>query len=257
MEKMSELITIITPTYNCGKYISETIDSVISQSYTDWEMLIIDDCSTDDTKEIVTGYSRKDSRIKYYRLEKNSGAAVARNYALSMARGRWIAFLDSDDIWLPDKLERQTGFMVSNGYSFSYHKYHEISEDGNNLNIIVGGKRCVNKFDMFACCWPGCLTVMYDREKIGLIQIADIKNNNDTALWLKAIRKSNCHFLNEDLACYRRREGSITPSSLFQKIIAHYPLFRCGEQMNPVLAGFWTLINVFGNAYKKIFYITR
>lgn len=254
---MSGLVSIITPTYNCGKYISETIESVLTQSYVDWEMIIVDDCSTDNTEEIVKRYSEKDSRIQYHCLAKNSGAVVARNFALTLAKGTWIAFLDSDDLWLPTKLERQVRFMVENGYSFTYHKYHEISEDGNNLNIIVGGKRNVGKFDMFACCWPGCLTVMYDRKKIGLIRIANIKKNNDTALWLKAIRKSNCHLLNEDLACYRRRKGSITPPSVLQKIKAHYPLFRYGEQMNPISACLWTLINVFGNTYKKIFYINN
>ena len=254
---MSGLVSIITPTYNCGKYISGTIESVLTQSYVDWEMIIVDDCSTDNTEEIVKRYSEKDSRIQYHCLEKNSGAAVARNFALALAKGTWIAFLDSDDLWLPTKLERQVRFMMGNGYSFTYHKYHEISEDGNNLNIIVGGKRNVRKYDMFACCWPGCLTVMYDRKKIGIIQIANIKKNNDTALWLKAIRKSNCHLLNEDLGCYRRRKGSITPPTIFQKIWAHYPLFRNGEKMSPLRATFWTLMNVLGNGYKKIFYVKK
>lgn len=252
-----ELVSIVTPTYNCGRFISQTIESVINQSYINWEMLIVDDCSTDDTEKIVTKYSQKDSRIKYHCLENNSGAAIARNYALSQAKGRWIAFLDSDDLWLPNKLEKQIKFMELNGYSFSYHNYHEISEDGEELHILVSGKKTISRFDMFACCWPGCLSVMYDRKKIGLIQIADIRKNNDTAIWLKAIRKSKCHLLNEDLACYRRRKGSITPPSLFQRIFAHYPLFRISENLNPVSACFWTIMNVFGNGYKKIFFVKK
>ncbi|MDE6135403.1 MAG: glycosyltransferase family 2 protein, partial [Muribaculaceae bacterium] len=186
-----------------------------------------------------------------------SGAAVARYQALAHATGRLIAILYWLDTWSPDKLERQIDFMIRNGYSFSYHSYHEIAEDGRALNVHVSGKSRVNRFDMFACCWPGCLSVMYDREKIGLIQIADIKKNNDTALWLKVIRKSDCYFLDRDMAAYRRRKGSITPPTVLQKIRAHYPLFRHAEGMNPVAASIWTMINVFGNTYKKIFYTRK
>ncbi|MDE6468487.1 MAG: glycosyltransferase [Muribaculaceae bacterium] len=250
-------VSIITPTYNCGRFISETINSVIAQTYPHWEMLIVDDCSYDSTKHIVEQFVSKDSRIKYYCLEKNSGAAVARNLALKKAKGKWIAFLDSDDLWHPAKLEKQIEFMETNDYAFSYHEYHEIAESGKDLNVYVGGKKKVGIFDMFACCWPGCLAVMYDREKIGLIQIADIKKNNDTALWLKVIRKSKCYLLNEDLAAYRRRKGGITPPTVFQKIWAQYPLFRIGEGMNPVSACFWTIMNVFGNTYKKLFYTRK
>lgn len=249
------LVSIITPTFNCGKFIAETIESVLSQTYPYWEMLIIDDCSTDNTREIVKKYSAKDSRIIYHCLDKNSGAAVARNTALRMAKGRWMAFLDSDDLWFPRKLEHQLKFMGIHKYAFSYHEYKEISEDGRDLNILIKGKKIVSKFDMFACCWPGCLSVMYDSEKIGLIQIADIKKNNDTAMWLKAIKKSKCYLLKENLASYRKRKGSITPPTISQKIWAHYPLFRYGERMIPILACFWTLLNVFGNTYKKIFYV--
>lgn len=249
------LVSIITPTYNCGRFIAETIDSVLSQSYGDWEMLIVDDCSTDNTKEIVEKYCAKDSRIKYCCLERNSGAAVARNRALRMAKGRWIAFLDSDDLWTPDKLEKQLAFMVANDYSFSYHEYTEIDEDSNPIGRYVSGKKHVGKFDMFACCWPGCLSVMYDTQKIGLIQIENIKKNNDTALWLKAIKKADCHLLKEDLAKYRRRKGSITPPDIKTKIKWHYTLFRTAEKMNPISATFWMIVNIFGNTYKKIFYV--
>lgn len=250
-----QIVSIITPTYNCASYIAETIDSVIAQTYGNWEMIIVDDCSTDNTKEIVSRYS--DTRIKYYCLERNSGAAAARNKALSLAKGQWVAFLDSDDLWLPTKLERQLDFMMRNEISFSYHRYSEISESGEDLGVEVGGLGKVSKFQMFSCCWPGCLSVMYDRDKIGLIQIKNVKKNNDTALWLKVIRKSPCYLLKENLARYRRRKGSITPPGIFKRIWAHYPLFRIAEGMNPIEASFWTVLNVFGNAYKKVFFVKK
>lgn len=250
-------VSIIMPTWNCARYISMAIKSVQAQTYRDWEIIIYDDCSTDSTEKTVQPYLEEDYRIKYYSNEVNMGAAVTRNNALKRAKGRWIAFLDSDDIWLPDKLERQLAFMVNNNYSFSYHAYSEISEEGEELGVTVRGKKTVRKFGMFSCCWPGCLTVMYDSEKIGLIQIKDVRRNNDTALWLKIIRKTSCHFLNENLARYRRRKSSITPKPLWKRIWAHYPLFRVAEEMSPACAAFWTIVNIFGNGWKKIFYVER
>lgn len=252
-----ELISIITPTYNCGNFIAETIESVQAQSYTNWEMIIVDDCSSDNTKDVVSKYQDKDSRIQYHCLERNSGAAVARNLALSLAKGKWIAFLDSDDLWRPEKLSRQIQFMKNNGYAFSYHEYEEIDEDSKPIGIYVSGKKHVGKFDMFACCWPGCLSVMYDAEKIGLIQIENVKKNNDTALWLRAIKKADCHLLKENLALYRRRKGSITPPDIKTKIKWHYTLFRQAEKMNPLMAFFWMCLNIAGNSYKKLRYVKK
>lgn len=252
-----ELVSIITPCYNSSKYIRQMIESVMSQTYPNWELLITDDCSTDNSREIVEEYCKKDSRIHLFQLEKNSGAGIARNNSIEKAKGRWIAFLDSDDLWEPNKLEKQIRFMEENSYAFSYHEYVEIDEQDNLLGVYVSGKKHVGKFDMFSCCWPGCLSVMYDASKIGLIQINDIKKNNDTAMWLKVIRKADCYLLPETLGKYRRRANSITPKPLWQRIWAHYPLFRVAEEMNPVVATFWVVMNVFGNAYKKLFYTKR
>lgn len=250
------LVSIITPSWNCGRFIAETIRSVKQQTYSNWEMIIVDDCSTDDTKKIVEGYA-DDPRIKYLCLDKNSGAAVARNTALKMAKGRWIAFLDSDDIWLPDKLEHQIKFMSENNYAFTYHNYSEIDEEGIALGVDVSGIGKVRKFAMFSCCWPGCLSVMYDKNKVGDIQITPVAKNNDTAMWLKVVRKSPCHLLNDNLARYRRRANSITPKPIWKRIWAHYPLFRVAENMNPIAATFWTLMNVAGNIYKKLFFVKK
>lgn len=250
-------VSIITPTYNCARFITETIKSVQAQTFTDWEMIISDDCSTDGTYKVVEPYLQSDNRIKYICNEKNSGAAITRNNALKVAKGRWIAFLDSDDLWMPEKLEHQIQFMKSNGYAFSYHDYVEISEDGRELGVYVSGKKRVSKFDMFACCWPGCLAVMYDANRIGVVQVNDVKKNNDTAMWLKVIQKSDCFLLNENLAKYRRRKGSITPPSIKDRILWHYRLFRDAEEMNPLFAAFWMCMNIVGNLCKKMFFVSK
>lgn len=254
---MNNLVSIIMPTYKCGRFIAESIKSVQAQTYQNWELIIADDCSGDDTIGIVSDFQRNDDRIKIFQNPSNMGAAVSRNTALKKAQGRWIAFLDSDDLWCPEKLERQIRFMKENGYAFSYHEYVEIDEQGKELGVYVSGKKRVGKFDMFSCCWPGCLSVMYDASVIGLVQINDIKKNNDTAIWLKVVRKADCYLLKECLGKYRRRANSITPKPLWQRIWAHYPLFRIAEGMNPITATYWMLTNVLGNAYKKFRYVKR
>lgn len=253
----NDIVSIIMPTYKCGRFISESIKSVQAQTYQKWELIVVDDCSKDGTVGQVLEMIKNDNRISIYQNNYNSGAAVSRNTALRYAKGRWIAFLDSDDLWTPDKLEKQIRFMEENGYAFSYHEYVEIDEEDKELGVYVSGKEHVGKCDMFSCCWPGCLSVMYDAEKIGLIQINDIKKNNDTAMWLKVIKKADCYLLKECLGKYRRRANSITPKPIWQRIWAHYPLFRVAEEMNPIAATFWVIINVFGNAYKKFRYVKR
>lgn len=251
------LISIIMPTYRCGPFIAESIKSVQAQTYQNWELIVVDDCSGDGTIGVVQDIQKEDHRIHIFSNARNSGAAVSRNVALREAKGRWIAFLDSDDLWEPTKLEKQIKFMEENDYAFSYHEYVEIDEQDNELGVHVSGKAHVGKFGMFSCCWPGCLSVMYDASKIGLIQINDIKKNNDTAMWLKVIRKADCYLLPEVLGKYRRRANSITPKPIWQRIWAHYPLFRVAEGMNPIAATFWVIMNVFGNAYKKFRYVKR
>lgn len=249
------LVSIITPTWACARFIGETIKSIQRQTYSNWELLIQDDCSNDGTYEVVHSFLETDLRIKYECNSKKCGAAITRNNALKRAKGRWIAFLDSDDLWLPEKLENQIRFMIDNNYAFTYHEYTEIGEGGNELGIYVSGIKKVSKFDMYTCCWPGCLSVMYDAEKIGLIQIKDIKKNNDTAMWLKVVRKAPCYLLKKNLGFYRRRAVSITPKPIYQRIWAHYPLFHVSEEKTPMVAVFWVLMNVLGNTFKKIFYV--
>lgn len=251
---MNELVSIIMPSYNTGRFIAETVNSVISQTYTNWEIIIVDDCSSDNTDEVIAPFL-KDERIKYLKNEKNSGAAVSRNRALREAKGKWIAFLDSDDLWAPEKLEKQVGFMEKNGYHFSYTNYSEIDEKSDPLGRHVTGPKKIGKAGMYNYCWPGCLTVMYDADAVGLIQIEDIKKNNDYAMWLKVCRKAKCYLLDEDLASYRKRKGSISNHSYKALIKWHYKLYREAEKMNPIASAFNTCRNLCFGFLKKMIYV--
>ena len=199
-----------------------------------------------------------DERIKYIKNEKNSGAAISRNRALREAKGKWIAFLDSDDLWMSEKLEKQISFMEKNDYHFSYTKYAEVDAEGNRNGITVTGPRRITKTGFFNYCWPGCLTVMYDRDVVGLIQIADIKKNNDYAMWLKVCRKADCYLLDEELALYRRgRVGSISTHSIKTMIVWHYKLYREAEGQDPVEAVINTGRNMVFGLYKKNRYVSK
>ncbi len=250
------LVSIIMPSYNTADYIMETIQSVLNQTYKKWELLIVDDCSTDDTRKILEKI--EDPRIKVLFNEKNSGAALSRNKALSLAKGQWIAHLDSDDLWEKNKLEKQIDFMESNNYSFSYTNYEEIDMFGRQIGKLVTGPKHITKMGMFNYCWPGCLTVMYDAEKIGLIQIPDIKKNNDYAMWLRVIKLADCYLLDECLAYYRRgRLGSISTQSIKTMVGWHYKLFREVENDTKLQSVINTLRNMCFGLYKKVRYVKR
>lgn len=258
MQQDNKLVSIIMPSYNCGKYLEETICSVQAQTYKNWEIIFMDDCSTDDTVNIIAELRRKDLRIKYFQNQCNSGAAVSRNNALREAKGKWIAFLDSDDLWEPKKLEEQIKFMEENSYSFSYTAYQEIDSEGTLTGVAVSGPKHVTKASMYAFCWPGCLTVMYDRETIGLIQIEDIKKNNDYAMWLKVCKKADCYLLDECLAKYRRgRTGSVSSHGIMTMIGWHYKLWHEAEGKIPIVALWYTGVNLFFGFYKKLKYVKR
>ena len=252
------LVSIITPSWNCGKYLEETIKSIQGQTYTNWEILFQDDCSTDDTKDRVNCLAAKDARIKYECNPLNSGAAITRNNALRRAQGKWIAFLDSDDLWHPEKLEKQVKFMVENGYHFSYTEYVEMDELGKETGVLISGPKHVSRRGMYNFCWPGCLTVMYDREHMGLLQIADIKKNNDYAMWLKVCHKADCYLLAEPLAKYRRgRVGSISTHGYATLMKWHYKLFHEANG-NGALHSLWlTARNMVFGVYKKLTYVKR
>jgi glycosyltransferase involved in cell wall biosynthesis len=253
----NDLVSIITPSYNTANYVIETIESVVAQTYTNWEMIIVDDCSTDDSVELVKSYikANNEHRIRLFINQENSGAALSRNLALREARGRWIAFLDSDDLWLPDKIELQLAFMKKNNYQFTYTEYEEINEQGKSLKRKISGPKCVTKQKMNNYCYPGCLTVMYDQTEIGLIQINDIKKNNDYAMWLKACRKANCWLLDKNLAKYRKRSSSISRHGIFIMIVWHYRLWHESEEKGTLSSIWYTLKNLIYGYQKKMIFI--
>lgn len=254
----TDLVSIIMPSYNCGEFVEETIRSVQAQTYNNWEIIFMDDCSTDDTVKLVSKLKEKDPRIRLFQNQRNSGAAVSRNNALHEAKGRWIAFLDSDDLWEPTKLEKQVKFMEENGYLFSYTCYQEIDSESKPTGVMVSGPKHVTKKGMYNFCWPGCLTVMYDASKIGLVQIEDIKKNNDYAMWLKVCKIADCYLLDECLAKYRRgRAGSVSSHSITTMIGWHYKLWHEAEGKGTISSLWHTGVNLAYGFYKKIKYVTK
>lgn len=256
---MEELVSIIMPNYNCEKYLGETIESVINQTYKNWELIIVDDCSTDNSIQVINTYMENDNRIKLFVNEQNSGAAASRNWALREATGKWIAFLDSDDLWLPEKLEKQVTFMVDNGYAFSFTKYRQINEESQRLGqVVIGPKKISRRKLKYCCCYLGCLTVMYDAEKVGVIQIDEtIRKRNDDAMWLKVRKFADAYYLDELLAEYRVRKGSISHEGKWNLVKYHYKLYRVGEKMNPIKAFFCMCKNILKVFKKKRKYVKK
>lgn len=204
------LVSIITPSYNSANFIVDTIEAILRQTYPYWELLITDDCSTDNSVEIIEKYTRKDPRIKLLRLEKNSGAGVCRNKSIEAAKGRYIAFCDSDDVWMPQKLEKQLAFMEKKGCALTYSSYILMDEDRNEKGIMV----CMRKIDFASMKRDdgiGCLTAMYDTEKVGKMYMSSIRKRQDWGLWLEILAKCKVAYgIKEPLAYYRIRSGSIS-----------------------------------------------
>lgn len=247
------MVSIVMPNYNGQDFLVDSIQSVLAQTYSNWELLFVDDCSTDNSLELVKAF--RDERIRILKNEKNSGAAVSRNYALREATGKWIAFLDSDDLWHPDKLAEQLAFMTENNCHFSYTKYSRIDEFSRPMNVEITGPRVINKRKMFQYDYVGCLTVIYDREHVGLVQVEpSLKNRNDYAIWLKVCKCCDCLLLDKNLAQYRIRKNSLSHSSLKRKLRNQFRLFRYGENMNVFLATWHVLINIFFGVLKKVIF---
>lgn len=213
------LVSVIMPCYNCADYISDTIESIQSQTYQNWELLITDDCSSDNCCEIISEYAAKDSRIKLFHLEKNSGAGAARNNSIKEARGRFIAFCDSDDRWYPEKLEKQLAYMKTKDCAMSHTSYMTCSENNDITGIIV----CKKIESLKSMCKDdkmGFLTVIYDTSKTGKVYMPTLRKRQDWALKLKILQKCDYSFgMKEPLAYYRKRKGSI--SSNKRKLIKY------------------------------------
>lgn len=248
---MEKLVSVIMPSYNTGQYISDSIKSIQAQTYTNWELIIVDDCSSDNSIEVIKSFD--DCRIKLLKNEKNSGAAISRNYALREAKGKWIAFLDSDDMWEPLKLEKQIRFMMENNYAFTFTDYRTCL-NGVWMPYINTGPNVVTKRKMYDYCYFSTITVMYDREKIGLIQIVSLRKNNDYAMWLQAIEKSNAYRLPECLSYYIKHDGSVSSGNKTNLIKWHYKLFREGLAKSQIVAGILTVNNLIHGVWKKIYY---
>ena len=248
------LVSVILPSWNTSNFIAESIQSVIDQTYENWELIIVDDCSTDNTDEVVAKFT--DKRIRYFKNEKNSGAALSRNRALREARGEWIAFLDSDDLWSSNKLKHQIKFMNEHGYTLSYTEYEKIDEESNSLNIYVSGPVKVNKHKMYNYDYIGQLTMMYSAKEFGLIQIKDIKKNNDYAIRLQLYKKSDtcAYLLKENLAKYRVRKVSISHDKFRRKFKSHYDLFHMCDEKPALVAAWYTCWNMFYGVMKKSIY---
>lgn len=225
--KDERLISIITPVYNSGKYIGDTIKSVLAQTYSNWEMLIADDCSKDNTEQVVKQFN--DPRIKYFKLKSNSGAAVARNEALEKAQGKIIAFLDADDMWKPEKLEKQLKFMLDNNYGFTFSAYEILREEQNK---VVNVPKSLNYSQFMKNTIIGTLTVMVNTEIVGEVRLVNVKKDHDSMTWAKLIREGNTAYgLNESLAYYRKVVGSIS-NNKFKAAKTHWNNCRQIEKLS-------------------------
>lgn len=231
-------VSIITPLYNCSEYLEQAIQSVVSQTYQDWEMIMVDDFSTDKSIEIAQRYAAEDSRIKVLQLEKNSGAAVARNTAIEAAAGRFIAFLDSDDKWLPHKLETQIQFMQDNDVAFSYAAYEKINEQGNAVGK-VGVPERITYYDLLKVCSIGCLTAVYDTQKLGKIYMPLIRKRQDLGLWLRILKQiPYAYGVQEVLGQYQLRSDSISANKLSAAQFT-WKLYREVEKLNIFKASYF------------------
>ena len=223
---MEKLVSIIMPAYNCADYIAESIKSVQNQSYRNWELIVADDNSTDGTVDAVRSMAADDNRIHLLETDINLGPAAARNRAINAAQGDYIAFLDSDDIWYPDKLSRQISFMEQMGYDFTYTAYEKINERGEHMGVVISAP----KSDPI-----GNLTVVYNAEKLGKFYVPDIKKRNDFALWLKIMHDCDrAYGLDEVLASYRVRAGSVSSTRKSKLIKYYWELYRDIERLSNI-----------------------
>lgn len=208
-------MSIITPCYNAERFIAQAIESVLAQTYTDWEMLIVDDCSTDNSADIIKEYEERDCRIKYFKTDKPSGSpALPRNIAIENATGRYIAFLDSDDLWLPEKLEQQIPLFENESVAVVFSNYEKIKENGERSHRIVKAPARVDYKELLKGNVIGNLTGVYDTGKVGVISNKDIANE-DYVLWLSILKRGYIAMNTETVeGLYRVTKGSVSSNKL-------------------------------------------
>ena len=239
------------PSYNSEKYISESIESVINQSFQDWELIITDDCSTDNTVNIVKRYQITDKRITLLQLNINSGAAVARNNSIKHSKGRFIAFLDSDDRWVTGKLNKQITFMIKNKLLFTYSGYTMIDESG-KIKKIVRGKKRLTINHMIRNNYVHCLTAIYDADALGKMLMPNLRKRQDWALWLNIFLKiKETNGIVEPLGEYRVRSKSISSNKL-GLIKYNWQIYRTVLGYNLIQSSFLMIQFLIFYAIKKI-----
>ena len=209
------LVSIITPAYNAENYIAQTIESVQNQSFSNWELLIVNDCSSDGTLNIAERYAAKDTRIKTTTAAHSSGAAAARNLGLAQAKGQYIAFLDSDDCWVPDKLTKQIAFMQEKNAAFCFSSYQLMDSSGKPINRFIYSKPSMTYKDVLKNTLIGCLTVVVDREQVGDFRMPLIPHTEDTMTWAEILKRGFvAHGMPDVLALYRISTNSLTSNKL-------------------------------------------
>lgn len=247
----SSLVTIITPSYNALSFFKDTVNSVVSQTYTNWEWVIVDDCSVDGTREYIKSLSEKDNRIKPIYLSNNKGTAVARNTAIQNAKGKFIAFLDSDDKWEEQKLEKQITFMQESGYAFSFTSYNIITQDGEFTGKVIKAPKKVDYEFLLKNTIIGCLTVMLDIEQLGKVEMPNIRSRQDWAMWLSVLKRGFIAYgLDEPLAQYRKVQGSIS-SNKIKAAKMNWFVYRKIEKL-ALIKSAWCFVNYAYNAFKKL-----
>ncbi len=252
-----ELVSIIMLSHNNGKFVDASIKSVLAQTYENWELLFVDDSSKDDTVQRALNLKKCDKRIKVSCTIFENGPAMHLNSALRSARGRWIAFINCGDIWSLDKLEKQVQYMEENDYSFSYSKFQMESENGDNYGAILGGKNVVTYNDMLKCCWLCFPTVMYDASKVGRMQVKNLWECNDYALWIKVAQKYNCYLLNECLTTQLTNRHLFSPFPITFKIKWRYEVYHTEMGKNQIISSLMTIRCLWNGIMKKIKYSER
>lgn len=243
------LVSIITPTYNSMRYIDETYQSIRAQTYVNWEWIITDDNSTDGTYDFLSNLSKTDTRIKVYRNHINQGAGFSRNVCIKNSCGRFIAFLDSDDLWLPRKLEIQTSFMVNNKYALTYGYYQKFNSSGDCGVIKAPDTTNYNK--LLHSNVIGCLTAMYDTELIGKKYMPTIRKRQDMALWLEILKEvDQAHCVKETIARYRSDSGMT--SNKLNIIFNQWQFYREHLKLNVILSCFYFLSYAYNGFAKKL-----
>ena len=250
--KEEQLVSIIVPVYNSEKFINDTIQTVKEQMYKNWELLLVNDCSTDNSENIIKKYVKEDNRIKLINLEKNSGAAIARNTGIESAKGKYIAFLDADDLWKNEKLEKQIKFMEENNYDFTFTGYEFADESGNKLDKIVNVPRQLNYKQALKNTTIFTSTVIFNADNLGkdLISMPNVRRGQDTATWWKVLKTGIIAYgLNETLSLYRRSSNTLS-SNKMKALKRTWNLYRNVEKL-PLFTSLYNFCWYCFNAVKR------